>query len=199
VSAMPPPGTIMCTCGWWVIAEPQLRSTAVMPRRAPRCFASAAIVSMASEAARNNRSRPPGINSSVSALGFFFTVTHDLPDLSRRLAIVHAQRKLPLARLLEAAPGPKYKAALGTAYGAGLQALIGFLRDPDLAFSICRFLRAATFTGRPRDVVKELARRPPPPAHSSCRYALGTFLPWGSCKSFDALRMSSARHANASA
>ncbi|SDL37057.1 tyrosine-type recombinase/integrase [Mesorhizobium muleiense] len=52
----------------------------------------------------------------------------DRPNLSRRLAIVHQPRKLPLvlsaeevARLLEAAPGPKYKAALGTAYGAGLR------------------------------------------------------------------------------
>jgi site-specific recombinase XerC len=72
--------------------------------------------------------RPPGINSSVSALRFFFTVTLDRPDLSRRLAIVHQPRKLLLvlsaeevARLLEAAPGPKYKAALGTAYGTGLR------------------------------------------------------------------------------
>ena len=72
--------------------------------------------------------RPPSINSSVSALRFFFTVTIDRPDLSRRLALIHRPRKLPLvlsveevARLLEAAPGPKYKAALGTAYGAGLR------------------------------------------------------------------------------
>ncbi len=72
--------------------------------------------------------QPPGINSSVSALRFFFTVTLDRPDLSRRLTVVHQPRKLPLVlsveevtRLLEAAPGPKYKAALGTAYGAGLR------------------------------------------------------------------------------
>ena len=45
-SEMPPPGTIMWTCGWWVIAEPQVWSTAVMPMRAPRCLGSAAIVSM---------------------------------------------------------------------------------------------------------------------------------------------------------
>ena len=36
--AMPPPGTIMWMCGWWVIAEPQVCSTAVMPMRAPRCL-----------------------------------------------------------------------------------------------------------------------------------------------------------------
>ena len=38
--------------------------------------------------------RPPGINSSVSALRFFFTVTLDRPDLSRRLTIIHQPRKL---------------------------------------------------------------------------------------------------------
>jgi len=72
--------------------------------------------------------QPPSINGSVSALRFFFTVTLDRPDLSRRLALVRQPRKLPtvlspeeVARLLEAAPGPKYKAALGTAYGAGLR------------------------------------------------------------------------------
>ena len=54
--AMPPPGTIMWTCGWSVIAEPQVWSTAVMPIRAPRCLGSAAMVSIVSEAARNSRS-----------------------------------------------------------------------------------------------------------------------------------------------
>ncbi len=44
----PPPGTIMCTCGWWVMALPQVCSTAVMPILAPRCFGSAAIVSIVS-------------------------------------------------------------------------------------------------------------------------------------------------------
>jgi len=71
---------------------------------------------------------PPSIHSSVSALRFFFTVTIDRPDLSRRLSLIHQPRRLPLvlsveevAQLLDAAPGPKYKAALGTAYGAGLR------------------------------------------------------------------------------
>src|SRR4051812_37277869 len=31
---MPPPGTIMWTCGWCIMAEPQVWSTAVMPMRA---------------------------------------------------------------------------------------------------------------------------------------------------------------------
>jgi site-specific recombinase XerD len=73
--------------------------------------------------------QPPSINNSVSALRFFFTVTLDRPDLARRLTIVHRPRRLPavlsaeeVALLLQAAPGPKYKAAFATAYGAGLRA-----------------------------------------------------------------------------
>ena len=75
-----------------------------------------------------NGAQPPTINCSVSALRFFFTVTLDRPDLSRRLVLIRYPRKLPdvlsveeVGRLLEAAPGAKYKAALGTAYGAGLR------------------------------------------------------------------------------
>ncbi len=72
--------------------------------------------------------QPPSINSAVSALRFFFTVTLDRPDLARRLTIVREPRRLPavlsveeVTLLLQAAPGPKYKAALATAYGAGLR------------------------------------------------------------------------------
>jgi site-specific recombinase XerD len=72
--------------------------------------------------------QPPTINCSVSALRFLFTVTLDRPDLSRRFVLARQPRKLPnvlsveeVGLLLEAAPGPKYKAALGTAYGAGLR------------------------------------------------------------------------------
>src|SRR4051794_4946777 len=72
--------------------------------------------------------QPPSINSAVSALRFFFTVTLDRPDLARRLTIVRETRRLPavlsveeVTLLLQAAPGPKYKAALATAYGAGLR------------------------------------------------------------------------------
>src|SRR5215218_1994018 len=59
--------------------------------------------------------QPPTINCSVSALRFFFTVTLDRPDLSRRLVLVRHPRRLPtvlsgkeVGQLLEAAPGPKY-------------------------------------------------------------------------------------------
>src|SRR6202040_3235707 len=71
--------------------------------------------------------QPPTINCSVSALRFFFTVTLDRPDLSRRLVLARAPRKLPdvlsveeVGRLLDAAPGIKYKAIRGPAYGAAL-------------------------------------------------------------------------------
>src|ERR1700761_6503349 len=77
---------------------------------------------------RESGVQPPTINCSVSALRFFFTMTLDRPDLSRRLVLARSPRKLPevlsveeVGRLLEAAPGIKYKAALGTAYGAGLR------------------------------------------------------------------------------
>ena len=72
--------------------------------------------------------RPPSINGSVAALRFFFTVTLDRPEMSRHLTFVREPRKIPavlspeeVARLLEAAPGPKYKAALSAAYAAGLR------------------------------------------------------------------------------
>jgi site-specific recombinase XerD len=70
--------------------------------------------------------RAPTINGSVAALRFFFTVTLDRPDMGRHLVFVREPRKIPVvlspeevARRLAAAPGPKYKAALGAAYGAG--------------------------------------------------------------------------------
>jgi site-specific recombinase XerD len=72
--------------------------------------------------------RPPSINGSVAALRFFFTVTLNHPEMARHLTFVREPRKLPavlsaeeVARLLEAAPGPKYKAALSAAYAAGLR------------------------------------------------------------------------------
>lgn len=70
----------------------------------------------------------PSINTAVSALRFLFGTTLDRPDLGRRLTFVRQPRKIPVvlspdevARLLDAAPDAKYKAALATAYGAGLR------------------------------------------------------------------------------
>lgn len=72
--------------------------------------------------------QPQSVNCSVSALRFFFSVTVARSDLSRRFVVVCYPQKLPMVlnleevgRLLEMAPGPKYRAALGTAYGAGLR------------------------------------------------------------------------------
>ena len=71
---------------------------------------------------------PWTINSAIAALRFFFTVTLERPDLVRPLRLVTEPRRTPVvlspeevARLLEAAPGLKYKAALSVAYGAGLR------------------------------------------------------------------------------
>src|SRR5271155_5941252 len=44
---------------------------------------------------RESGVQPPTINSSVSALRFFFTVTLDRPDLARRLTVVRQPRRLP--------------------------------------------------------------------------------------------------------
>jgi site-specific recombinase XerD len=68
------------------------------------------------------------INAAIAALRFFFNVTLERPDLVRPLTTVNTPRRAPVvlsqeevARLLEAAPGLKYKAALSVAYGAGLR------------------------------------------------------------------------------
>src|SRR6478736_6494882 len=71
----------------------------------------------------------PTINQTVSTLRFFFKVTLRRHDIVEHTHVIHEPRKLPVvlspeevARLLDAAPGLKYKAALSVAYGAGLRA-----------------------------------------------------------------------------
>jgi integrase/recombinase XerD len=68
-------------------------------------------------------------NQTVAALRFFFRVTLRRSAIIEHTAFIHEPRKLPVvlspeevARLLDAAPGLKYKAALSVAYGAGLRA-----------------------------------------------------------------------------
>jgi len=69
----------------------------------------------------------PSINCAIVALRFFFKVTLERPDLVRHLTFVTSRANCrssqpeEVARLLEAAPGVKYKAALSVAYGAGLR------------------------------------------------------------------------------
>src|SRR6266446_3023821 len=69
------------------------------------------------------------INRHVSALRFFFRVTLKRYAIVEHTHFIHEPRKLPVVlsqqevvRLLDAAPGLKYKAALSVAYGAGLRA-----------------------------------------------------------------------------
>jgi site-specific recombinase XerD len=69
------------------------------------------------------------LNQAVSTLRFFFKVTLRRHDIVEHTHVIHEPRKLPVvlspeevARLLDAAPGLKYKAALSVAYGAGLRA-----------------------------------------------------------------------------
>lgn len=69
------------------------------------------------------------INATICGLRFFFEVTLDSPLALRKMRTVHEPRKLPVIlspdevkRLLEATTNLKYKAALSTAYGAGLRA-----------------------------------------------------------------------------
>jgi len=75
-----------------------------------------------------NGATPSTINSTVTALRFFFSTTVDRPETTRHLTLVYQPRKIPVVlsreevgRLLEVTPGPKYKAAFGVAYGAGLR------------------------------------------------------------------------------
>ncbi len=71
----------------------------------------------------------PTINHSLTGLRFLFLVTLRKPAIVLDMPFVREPRRLPVvlspqevARLLDAAPGLKYKAALSVAYGAGLRA-----------------------------------------------------------------------------
>lgn len=71
----------------------------------------------------------PSINATMTALRFFFKITLRKGSVTEDIAFVREPRRLPVvlspeevARLLAAAPGIKYKAALSIAYGAGLRA-----------------------------------------------------------------------------
>jgi len=69
------------------------------------------------------------LNATITGLTFFFETTLERPEATTKLRHVYEPRKLPVilsleevTRLLQAAGGPKYQAALGVAYGAGLRA-----------------------------------------------------------------------------
>jgi integrase/recombinase XerD len=111
---------------------------------------------------RESGVQPPTINGSVSALRSFFTVTLDRPDLSRRLVLARYPRKLPavlsveeVGRLLEAPPDMKYKAILGTTYGAGLRVSeVASLKVDDIDST--RMLTAAPFGNMPTTSLRRL-------------------------------------------
>ena len=73
------------------------------------------------------------VAEAVKARGFCISgcwIGLDRPETTRHLVFVYEPRKLPrvlspeeVLGLLEAAPGPKHKAALSVAYGAGLRAM----------------------------------------------------------------------------
>jgi integrase/recombinase XerD len=95
------------------------------------------------------------LNAAITALRFFFEVTLGRGEVMAKMSHMRVPRKLPVVlspeeveRLLDAAPGLKYQAALSVAYGAGLRvsevvALICFdlstfgtkFRDTHLRFS----------------------------------------------------------------
>ncbi len=69
------------------------------------------------------------LNATITGLRFFFETTLDHPEIMKRMRHVYEPRKIPVilsleevTRLLQSAGGPKYQAALGVAYGAGLRA-----------------------------------------------------------------------------
>ena len=72
---------------------------------------------------------PASVNSAMVALQFFFRVTLKRPEAVDYIPIVRQPQRLPVvltqeevARVLEAAPGLKWRTALSVAYGAGLRA-----------------------------------------------------------------------------
>jgi integrase/recombinase XerD len=69
------------------------------------------------------------INATISGLKMFFNVTLDRPEAMKKMRHIYEPRRIPeilsseeVTRLLQAAGGLKYQAALGVAYGAGLRA-----------------------------------------------------------------------------
>ena len=71
----------------------------------------------------------PSINAALTALRFFFKVTLRRGYVTEDIVFAREPRRLPVvlspeevARLLAAAPGVQYQAALSIAYGAGLRA-----------------------------------------------------------------------------
>ena len=106
---------------------PHVRSFAAFIRRSPDTATEEDVCRFQLHL-RQSGMQPSSMNTAVSALRFLFTVTLQRPDLVHRLPVVRQPSRLPtvpsveeVTLLLQAAPGPKYKAAFATAYGAGLR------------------------------------------------------------------------------
>jgi integrase/recombinase XerD len=93
------------------------------------------------------------VNAAMQALRFFFSVTLDKPGLLKALFRVQGPQKLPtvltqveIARLLDAAPSAKHKAALSVAYGAGLRAseVVSLRSRTSIAPACCSVSNRAT-------------------------------------------------------
>lgn len=68
------------------------------------------------------------VNTTLTALKFFFQITLDKPEVVTRVRPVTVARKLPVVlsveeakRFMAVTSHPKFKAALAVAYGAGLR------------------------------------------------------------------------------
>ncbi len=77
----------------------------------------------------DNGTSPITLNTTITALRFFFGITLERADAVNKMSTVRVPQKLPVvlspeevARLIEAADKPKHRAALSVAYGAGLRA-----------------------------------------------------------------------------
>ncbi len=73
--------------------------------------------------------RPASVNGAMVGLRFFFKVTLRRPEALDYIPMAREPQRLPVvltqdevARVLEAAPGLKWRTALSVAYGAGLRA-----------------------------------------------------------------------------
>ena len=71
---------------------------------------------------------PASLNSAISGLKFFFSVTLDRPEVMAKMQPVHLPRKLPeimspdeVKRLIAAAGNLKHQTALALAYATGLR------------------------------------------------------------------------------
>jgi hypothetical protein len=107
-----------------------------------------------------NRAGAPIINSTVSALRFFFTVTLGRADAARHLTFVHEPRKLPVvlspeevARLLEGRPRCSTARDRSAAYRPAT-----LLKTSMLTQSM--FSRVGALSGNASATSKELAAQP---------------------------------------